>query len=103
VTTEASTAASSISSLGSDSATPGCSLGVSSSSIKSPPPTYKSPDPPPLPPVKEEPLDPDDPNGLEFVGAFIADASPDNTVWLTKVDDPSFFSPAVGVTLKEDE
>ena len=100
VSTEDSTAASSISTLGSDSATPGCSLGVDSSSVKYPPPAYKSPDPPLPPPVKKEPLDPDDPNGFEFVAAFISDASPDDAVWLTKVDDPSFFSPAVGVTLE---
>jgi len=91
VTTEFSTAASSMSTLGSASASPGCSLGVASSSVKPPPPTYKSPNPPPMPPVKEDPLDPDDPNGLEFVSVFIADASSDNAVWLTKVDDPSFF------------
>ena len=83
------TGTSSISSLGSGSATPGCSLGIAQSKVR----PNASPIPenglevPNAPPIPEDAIDPD-PNGLEFVGAFMADASPNDAAWLTAAMDP---------------
>ena len=78
---------SAISSLGSTSS-PGCSL----SAIF--PNTTK---PPPLQPVDEKHVD-DDPDGLEFVGAFLADISTDDDVWVSVTPYPPSFTTQVGVT-----
>ena len=91
--TEDSTVASSISSLGSTSAAAG-NLGAvitPASKVVSAPSS--------MPPVPEhDHVDPD-PDGLEFVGAFIADDSQDGAAWVANTMDPPSFSVAVGAVL----
>ena len=109
VSTAASIAASSILSLGSVSATLGCSLGTAvkptskSVSFVSPPSKSSVVSSAKQPPQvsEEEYLDPNDPDGIEFVGAFIVDNSTDDVAWVSSAEDPDDFSPTVGVSVDD--
>ena len=88
-----STGASTISSLSSGSATPGCSLGAVSHRPSKPPSSLVS--------VPDDVLD-SDPGGLQFVGAFMADANPSNAAWVSVATDPPDYQLATGVTFDPD-
>jgi len=92
VVTEDSSTASSISSLSSGLTAPEGNL-----SKVTPKP---APQPPPkLPSVSEDPHVDPDPDGLEFVGAFMADAAVDDAVWMAQTSDLDDIALSVGVTL----
>jgi len=42
-----------------------------------------------------------DPDGLDFVGAFMAGATPEDVVWLVMAPDPPEFSLSIGPILKD--
>ena len=89
--TNNSTIASSVSSLGSVSVAAG-NLGA----VIAPAPKVTKPS---MSPVPEGP----GPDRLEFVGAYIADASPDDDVWMEHIMDTPSFSIAVGDVLDAEE
>ena len=88
-TSSPASTASSISSLGSGSTAPQGNLNALATAVNKLQ----------LPPIKEQPpMDPD-PDGLEFVCAFVVDLVDDNTAWVATAPDPEDISLSVGVTL----
>ena len=62
-------------------ATPGGALGAVTSKPPTPTPTPSKF----LHVVSEEVIHPDNPDGLDFVGTFVADATPDDAAWIVCV------------------